>query len=252
MAAALDDRPQELSTLKPKKNGYSLGMISSRAFAARRAESIKAKLSSPPVASPEQTRVDLHDTTHLAVMDAEGNAVSLTTSIGPSFGSRVASAELGFLYAHSYRMRSDPAPGARDETEMTPAILSKGGRPFLAIGATGSERIPTAILQVIVNMIDRGMSLERAVSAPRIFSVGDRLLMKGDFSADLVTAMRKRGFAWSWPARISASTWASCRQSISIRVSKCTSAQRIPLTTGLLPDRCRFRDRGADHERSYH
>src|SRR3989442_5408975 len=69
MSAALEDRPQELNTLKPKKNGYALATISSREFAAKRAEAIRLKLSSPPAASAEQTRVELHDTTHLAVMD---------------------------------------------------------------------------------------------------------------------------------------------------------------------------------------
>ena len=127
-------------------------------------------------------------------MDKEGNAVSQTTSIGPSFGSRVATPELGFLYAHSYRMKADPTPGARDETEMTPTILSRNGRPFLAIGAAGSERIPTAILQVIVNVIDRGMPLDKAVAAPRIFAIGNLLLLNSGVPTTIADGMRRRGY----------------------------------------------------------
>lgn len=138
---------------------------------------------------------DGHDTTHLSVMDAEGNAVALTTSIGPRFGARVATPELGFLYAHSYRMRSSPEPRARDYTEMTPTIVLRDGRPFLVVGAAGSERIPGAILHVLSNVIDRGMPLEQAVAAPRVFSPdGKRVRMHDDTSAAVVEALRARGF----------------------------------------------------------
>src|SRR5262249_58653490 len=62
---------------------------------------------------PAKTAGQPHDTTHLSVMDAAGNAVALTTSIGPSFGSQVASPSLGFLHAHSYRMQRYGGPGDR-------------------------------------------------------------------------------------------------------------------------------------------
>src|SRR5262249_39768005 len=132
MSVALEDRPQELNTLRPKKNGLTLAEISSAALARRRAAAIQAALGSKPQPSPEQNHIEVHETTHLAVMDKEGNTVSQTTSVGPSFGSRAATPDLGFLYAHSYRMKADPTPGARDETEMTPTILSRNGHPFLA------------------------------------------------------------------------------------------------------------------------
>ena len=165
IAQAMEDRPQEIGTLKPKQNGYSLPKLSSPAFAAQRAELIRRKLlpGKQPVAPNEE---ETHDTTHLSVLDAAGNAVSLTTSIGPSFGARVATPELGFLYAHSYKMRSDPTPNTRDLTEMTPTIVVRQNQPLLALGGAGSERIPTAILQVLSNVLDRGWSLEQAMRAP--------------------------------------------------------------------------------------
>ncbi len=202
ISQALEDRPQEIGTLKPKVDGYSLATLSSRRFAKSRAALIKQKLrsSSAVPATGNNTQgaqvqpKEEHDTTHLSVMDSEGNSVSLTTSIGPSFGARVATLELGFLYAHSYRMRSDPTPGNRDATEMTPTIVFRRGQPRLVIGAAGSERIPTAILQVISNVIDRGYTLERAVSAPRVFSLKGKLRMQPGFPAPLVQALSARGF----------------------------------------------------------
>ncbi len=204
IAQALADRPQELGTLKPKPDGYSLELLSSPAFAAERAELIRQRLrtgsSNAPTRPPEggtpniESNIELRDTTHLSVMDVAGAAVSLTTSIGPSFGARVATPELGFLYAHSYRMRSAPQPRERDLTEMTPTIVFKGGQPLLAVGAAGSERIPSAILQVISNALDRRWTLERAMLAPRIFCVEQKLRLHQGFAPATIEALRDRGF----------------------------------------------------------
>lgn len=200
IAQAIADRPQELGTLKPKPGGYSLRLLSSLAFAAERAELIRKRLrtgsSNAPDRPPEDgtTNFELSDTTHLSVMDAAGNAVSLTTSIGPSFGARVATPELGFLYAHSYRMRAAPKPRERDLTEMAPTIVFKGGQPLLALGGAGSERIPSVVLQVISNLLDRHWTLERAMRAPRVFCVEQKLRLHQGFAPATIEALRDRGF----------------------------------------------------------
>ncbi len=193
MDQALQDRPQEIGTLRPKADGTPLATLSSREFALRRAREI-TRLLGTATGNPPQNPRRPHDTTHLSVIDGEGNAVALTTSIGPSFGARVATPELGFLYAHSYRMRADPAAQARDETEMTPTLLLRAGRPVLAIGAAGSERIPTAILQVVSNIVDRGYSLARAVAAPRIFCYQERVRLQPGFAPEISAALAARGF----------------------------------------------------------
>jgi gamma-glutamyltranspeptidase/glutathione hydrolase len=194
IAQSLEDRPQEIGTLKPKKDGYQLSTLSSREFGAERAEMIKRKMAAAGSAPNSNYEEKEGDTTHLSVMDAEGNAVSLTTSIGPSFGSRVAAPELGFLYAHSYRMRSDSVPKSRDHTEMTPTIVFRGEQPILVIGAAGSERIPTAILQVISNLFDRKQSLEQAISAPRLLCIGRKLRIQQGFNPDAIETLRNRNF----------------------------------------------------------
>jgi gamma-glutamyltranspeptidase/glutathione hydrolase len=194
IAQALADRPQELGTLKPRPDGYPLSLLSSPAFAAQRAALIRQKLPPRPAIPQSRNDEEWGDTTHLAVMDAAGNAVSLTTSIGPAFGARVATPELGFLYAHSYRMRSDPRPRARDLTEMTPTIVFRQGQPLLALGGAGSERIPSAILQVLSNVLDRGWTLEQAMRAPRIFCVGQKLRLHEGFAPALIEVLHSRGF----------------------------------------------------------
>lgn len=196
IAQALDDRPQVLGSLAPKREGYPLDLISSREFARERAERIRRRLEESPVPGAETKPVQPPegDTTHVSVMDAEGNAVALTTSVGPHFGARVVTPELGFSYAHSYRMESGVDASGRDLTEMTPTIVLRDGRPWVAIGAAGSERIPAAILQVLSNLLDRGYGLEKAVAAPRVFCVANRLRIQDEFPAATVTALRGRRF----------------------------------------------------------
>ena len=194
IAQSLADRPQELGTLKPKMDGFPLETLSSPAFAAERAERIRKALGSPPAGPGGRAGEPEGDTSHLSVMDSLGNAVALTMSIGPSFGTRVATAELGFLYAYSYRMRSDPTPHARDLTEMTPTIVSRDGRPVLTIGGAGSERIPSAIMLVISNVIDRGYPLDRAMTAPRLAAVDTLIRLHPEFPEAVRRALEARGF----------------------------------------------------------
>jgi gamma-glutamyltranspeptidase/glutathione hydrolase len=190
---ALDDRPQQIGTLRPKPDGHPLELLSSEKFGLQRANEIRAALGRPVSHGGALPKQD-HDTTHLSVMDSYGNAVSMTTSIGPRFGSAVATEELGFLYAHSYAMRSSPKPLARDLTEMTPTIVIQQGKPVLAVGAAGSERIPVAIFQVISNVLDRGWPLEKALAAPRVFAIGNKVRIHEDAPSEAIAHLRSLGF----------------------------------------------------------
>jgi gamma-glutamyltranspeptidase/glutathione hydrolase len=112
------------------------------------------------------------DTTHLVVADAAGNVVNVTHSLGSSSG--VITDGLGFMY-NNCMMVFDPrpgrvgslAPGKARFTAMCPTILSKDGKPFLALGAPGGTTITMGVLQTILNVVDFSMSAQEAVSAPR-------------------------------------------------------------------------------------
>ena len=112
------------------------------------------------------------DTTHLVVADAAGNVVNVTHSLGSSSG--VITDGLGFMY-NNCMMVFDPrpghvgslAPGKARFTAMCPTILSKDGKPFLALGAPGGTTITMGVLQTILNVVDFRMSAQDAVSAPR-------------------------------------------------------------------------------------
>ena len=115
------------------------------------------------------------ETTHLSVMDHHGNMVGLTQSIERVYGSFAASPELGFLYnnymsafeyhdmAHPYYLRPNAVPWA----SVAPTLVFHGNRPHLVIGSPGSERIVSAILQVLLRL-ERGATPFDAIEAPRL------------------------------------------------------------------------------------
>lgn len=110
-------------------------------------------------------------TTHLSAADSEGYMIALTQSLGPIFGSKVATPGLGFMYAStlgSYLGPFSPGPGDRAVSHISPTIVLKEGKPFMALGAAGGDKIVTAVVQVISRVIDQGMSLEDALAAGRV------------------------------------------------------------------------------------
>jgi gamma-glutamyltranspeptidase / glutathione hydrolase len=118
-------------------------------------------------------------TTSLAAADSAGNVATFTQTLGQCYGSCVAAPGTGtLLYDITFWL--DPAPGGpnsvgpwkRPAGHATPVILRKDGQPVAALGAPGGRKIVTAMLQVIINMVDFGMDLQEAIEAPRIHTEG--------------------------------------------------------------------------------
>ncbi|MCU1353709.1 MAG: gamma-glutamyltransferase, partial [Acidimicrobiales bacterium] len=146
-------------------------------------------------------------TTHVTVTDAEGNVASMTTSNGECSGDVVHGTGvllnnmLGEDDLHPDGFHAAP-PGTRVASMMSPAFLLDGdGRVDLAIGSGGSKRIRSAILQVLVGLLDHGRSLVEAVEAPRIHWDGDHLEVEPGLPADVLAALRTIGPVNEWPAR---------------------------------------------------
>ena len=153
-------------------------------------------------------------TTHYSVADRAGNAVSVTYTINDSFGAKVIAGDTGFflndqmddftakpgvpnLYGLVQGKANAIAPGKRPLSSMTPTILLKDGKPVLIVGTPGGSRITTTVLQVIVNVIDHGMSLQEAIDAPRIHHqwLPDTLASEPyALSADTAAALTRMGY----------------------------------------------------------
>lgn len=146
----------------------------SKALATRRVREIDVNKALPVPIDPKGLSPE-GDTNHISVIDENRNAVSLTQSVGPPFGSKVANPELGFLYAYSYDMHQHPTQFYREKSSQSPTIVFKNSKPCMVIGSAGNVRIPASIVQTIVNIIDHKMPLEKAVATPRIFLTDQHL-----------------------------------------------------------------------------
>jgi gamma-glutamyltranspeptidase/glutathione hydrolase len=140
----------------------------------------------PPATAPDTApklvpSVDVGKTTHLSVVDSDGNAVALTQTINYFFGSGITVPGTGIMlnnemadFTPTAGHPNAPAPGKTPRSNMVPAIVLRDGRPAMVIGSPGGERIPLAVSQVLLHRYRRGLSLQEAINAPRIHIAPDR------------------------------------------------------------------------------
>ena len=134
----------------------------------------------PGVAPHEGT-----ETTHYSIVDAKGNAVSVTYTINALFGAKVMAGETGFflndemddftvkpgvanLFGLVQGKTNAIAPGKRPLSSMSPTVVTKDGKTFMVFGSPGGSRIITIGVQVFLNIVEHGMTIQEAVNAPRI------------------------------------------------------------------------------------
>ena len=152
-------------------------------------------------------------TTHYSVVDSEGNAVAVTTTINDWFGSRVTADGLGFLLNDEMDdFSSAPGvpnsdgliqgeansigPGKRPLSSMTPTIVAQDGKVFLVLGSPGSSKIISTVANVLMGVIDYGMNIQEAVNAPRFHHqwLPDVVDVEKWFSPDTIAALNKMGY----------------------------------------------------------
>ncbi len=161
-----------------------------RLLSARHIAAIRARID-PRRATPSRApsgaagAAEHAQTTHFSVVDAHGNAVSATYTINDDFGAKVIAGDTGFflndqmddftakpgaanLFGLVQGRANAIAPGKRPLSSMTPTIVLADGAPLLVLGSPGGSRITTTVLEIIVNIVDHGMSVTEAVDAPRI------------------------------------------------------------------------------------
>jgi gamma-glutamyltranspeptidase / glutathione hydrolase len=161
----------------------------------------------PPGAAAEPNH-----TTHYSVVDPDGNAVAVTTTLNDTFGSRVTAEGLGFLLndemddfaakqgvPNMFGLIQGPAnvigPGKRPLSAMAPTIVLKDGKLFLVLGSPGGPRIITTVANILMGVIDYGMNIQEAVNAPRFHHqwLPDVASVEQGFPADIVKELEARG-----------------------------------------------------------
>lgn len=144
------------------------------------------------------------ETTHLSIMDHEGNAVGISQSIESIFGSKAAAEGLGFMYnnylntmeikdpSHPYYIRPNAVPWS----SVAPTIMFLKNQPWLVVGSPGSERIFSTVSQFLIHMVDGGMSMAEAVRHPRLHcSMGGRISLEAErFDPAIIDHLEALGY----------------------------------------------------------
>ncbi|HUG51943.1 MAG TPA: gamma-glutamyltransferase [Vicinamibacteria bacterium] len=195
----------------PEFVSVPVSRLLSKAYGAERRKVLVPGRTLPAVPAPAvPAEAEKSNTTHLTVVDGEGNMVALTQTLGGWYGSGVVAADTGVLFSNQMRhLHTEPdspstlGPGRRPRSNQSPLIVVKDGQPVMALGTPGSDGIWQRLAQVLVNVIDFGMDLQAAVAAPRmiyggyqetgteippVFDVEDRV------PEAAVAALRARGY----------------------------------------------------------
>jgi gamma-glutamyltranspeptidase/glutathione hydrolase len=196
--------------------------LTSKDYAAELRRTIREDRASKSEAGRFEWPAESRQTTHVSVVDANRNAVSLTYTLEDSYGSKIVVPGAGFLLNNEMGdFNAGPglttpegligteanlaAPGKRMLSSMTPSILSRDGKLFMVIGTPGGRYIINTVLQVIVNVVDFGMNVQEAVDAPRVHHqwLPDRIDYETrGLSPDTVALLKARGHelreGWPW------------------------------------------------------
>jgi gamma-glutamyltranspeptidase/glutathione hydrolase len=153
-------------------------------------------------------------TTHYSVVDADGNAVSVTTTLNAWYGSGVTAGHLGFLlndemddfaakvgvpnmFGVLQGSANAVGPGKRPLSSMTPTIVVKDGKLWLVLGSPGGPTIITTVANVLIGAADYGLNVQQAVAAPRFHQqwMPDEVFMEPDrFSPDTLRLLSAHGY----------------------------------------------------------
>ena len=182
------------------RGGLARGLLSDARVdeAVERVEDAARDLSGEPVGAPS--------TTHISVVDGAGNAASLSSSTGCGSGVVVPGTGIhlnNMLGEHDLNPESGRStPGRRLTSMMAPSLVLADGRPRLVVGSAGSIRLRAAILQIVVNVVDHGMTAAEAISAPRVHLDDGQLHLEGGIDPAVAERLAESGYELvRWPVR---------------------------------------------------
>lgn len=144
-------------------------------------------------------------TTHFSVMDKWGNMVSYTTTIEDVFGTGIMVPGYGIMLNNELTDfdavpggANQVEPGKRPRSSMTPTLVLKDGKPFIAVGSPGGSTIIASVSQTILNVIEHGMPIQEAILSPRIFSSSyPNVSWEAGIDQDVILALMAKGHVFA-------------------------------------------------------
>lgn len=182
----------------------------SKEYAIQRRTLIHADSTMPIATAGDFGQPTESHTTHLNAVDAEGNMVALTQTLGAEFGSGVVAGSTGVLFSNEMRhLHLDPndpsrlEPGKRSRSNESPLIVLKDGKPFMALGTPGNDGIWQRLVQVIVNVVDFNEDIQTAITEPRMVYGGNQesgteikpvFNVENRIEESVMNALREKGY----------------------------------------------------------
>ena len=211
MRRAYEDRASYLGD--PDQVQIPIDSLLDADYLAAKWQSFTPDSASRSKASMQAIGPDVYETTHTSVVDGTGNAVAVTTTLNGNYGSKVWSEVGGFFLNNEMDdFSAKPgvpnmfglvggeanaiAPGKRMLSSMTPTIVQQKGETVLALGSPGGSTIITAVMQVMLNYLDHGLSLKQAIDEPRIhhqWLPDVAVYERGKFDEELLGALEAKG-----------------------------------------------------------
>ncbi len=212
MRRAFADRARYLGD--PERNPeMPIARLVSKEYAAGLRKTIRPDRASRSAPEAFEWPAESAETTHIAVVDEERSAVSLTYTLEDGYGSKIVVPGAGFLLNNEMGdFNAGPeltnreglvgtapnlaAPGKRMLSSMTPTILARDGKLFMVIGSPGGRTIINTVLETILAVVDFGMNIQEAIDAPRFHHqwLPDRIQYERfGFSPDTLALLRARG-----------------------------------------------------------
>jgi gamma-glutamyltranspeptidase/glutathione hydrolase len=204
--------PVEQLTSKKYAEAWRAGISPGKSTPSSELKRPEGFLPMPP--TERNVRKEPGDTTHYSVVDPDGNAVAVTTTLNGGFGSYVTVEGLGFLLnnemddfaskegvPNSYGLIQGPAnaiaPGKRPLSSMTPTIVLKDGALRMVLGSPGGSRIITTVANILLSTIDGVLNIQQAVDAPRFHHqyLPDTVYLEPGFSPELQQALIGMGYS---------------------------------------------------------
>jgi len=143
----------------------------------------------------ERVAVVNRGTTHISVVDGNGNAVALTASTGSGSGIVVPGTGIHLNnMIGEFDLTKAPRAGARLSSGMSPSIVLRDGRPRLVVGSAGSLRLRGAVMQIVVNVVGHGLDVPDAIDRPRVHLEGDHLHCEGGHDPDELERLEAMGW----------------------------------------------------------
>ena len=179
-----------------------LSGLTNKAYAKELVGKIDSTKAMPSATAGDPSKYESGSTTHLSVMDKQGNMVAITKSINYFFGSGVVVPGYGIImndHMDDFVFRPGTAnsiePGKRPLSSMSPTlVLDPQGRSFMTIGSPGATRIFPAVAQIVSDVVDFGTPIQEAILAPRLFQMASGALnMEGRYSINSYEALKKLG-----------------------------------------------------------